>query len=97
MTMKIKIEEYLPLIKKIAGRYKDRGVELEDLIQEGFIGLMEAKNRYNENLNVPFFKYSIYWIKKQMIEAIMKNSRQKIHMNSGIIEIIEKIEMKMNF
>jgi len=97
MKMKIKIEEYLPLIKKIARRYKNKGVEIEDLIQEGFIGVIEAENRYREELNVPFFKYALYWIKKKMVEAIIKNSKQKIHVNLATIEIIEKNRRENEF
>jgi RNA polymerase sigma factor (sigma-70 family) len=52
--MEIKIEEYLPLIKKVAKGYRNKGVELEDLIQEGFIGLIEAKRRYKKEFNVSF-------------------------------------------
>ena len=35
-------QNYLPLVKSIASRYKGR-VSFEDLIQEGFLGLLEAK------------------------------------------------------
>ena len=88
--MEIKIEEYLPLIKKVAKGYKDKGVELEDLIQEGFIGLIEAKRRYKEEFNVSFSKYSLYWIKKQMVEAIIRNSKQKVHLDSRVFRIVEE-------
>jgi RNA polymerase sigma factor (sigma-70 family) len=88
--MEIKIEEYLPLIKKVAKEYKNKGVELEDLIQEGFIGLIEAKRRYKEEFNVSFSKYSLYWIKKQMVEAIIRNSKQKVHLDSRVFRIVEE-------
>jgi RNA polymerase nonessential primary-like sigma factor len=88
--MEIKIEEYLPLIKKVAKGYRNKGVELEDLIQEGFIGLIEAKRRYKEEFNVSFSKYSLYWIKKQMVEAIIRNSKQKVHLDSRVFRIVEE-------
>jgi len=56
---------YLPLIKSLAYKYKGNGVPLEDLIQEGFLGLLEAKSRFDPSKKVKFSTYAFYWIKKK--------------------------------
>ncbi|MCM8785759.1 MAG: sigma-70 family RNA polymerase sigma factor [Candidatus Omnitrophica bacterium] len=76
----IKIENYFPLVKKILKRYENKGVEKDDLFQEGVMGLIEAKNNYKYDMNVNFATYAQYWIKKYILKSIDKNRKQKISM-----------------
>lgn len=72
--MEIKIEEYLLLVRKTVKKYKNvsksLGIDDEDLFQEGCLGLIEAKNNYKSELNIPFSKYAIYWIRKYILKSI---------------------------
>lgn len=52
-------------IAKIAMKYQGRA-ELEDLKQEGYIGLCEAVRHYEPAANVPFINYAAFWIKQAM-------------------------------
>ncbi|RKY38599.1 MAG: RNA polymerase sigma factor, RpoD/SigA family, partial [Candidatus Omnitrophota bacterium] len=63
--MKNLYHDYLPLIKSVATRYKKERVSFEDLIQEGFLGLLEAKERFDSSKKVKFSTYAFYWIKKK--------------------------------
>lgn len=53
-----------------------------DMIEEGNIGLIEAVNRFDYGLNVPFSSYATWWIKKYIIAGIQDKSRMiKIPVN----------------
>jgi len=87
--------DYLPLIKSVASRYKKEGASFEDLVQEGFLGLLEAKERFDPSKKVKFSTYAFYWIKKKILEAIQKEriqSLDSVELNEEISEssIIEK-------
>ena len=55
---------HMPLAYAMAWRLKDCGVSLEDLRQEGCLGLCEAATRYNEQLGCRFATYASYWCRK---------------------------------
>ena len=81
------IQEYFPLVKSIANKYKHYGVPLEDLIQEGMIGLLEAEKNFDQNRNTKFSTYATYWIKKKIIKAIeqeKKCSPNSIELNENL-------------
>ena len=62
----------LKLVRGIACKYEDQGVEFDDLVQEGVIGLMRALLRYNPNRNVQFPLYAQWWINRALKDAIRK-------------------------
>ena len=87
--------DYLPLIKSIASKYKEKGVPFEDLVQEGFLGLLEAEKRFDPSKKVKFSTYAFYWIKKKILEAIQREKMQSldfVELNEEILEnlVIEK-------
>jgi RNA polymerase sigma-B factor len=53
------VEQYLPLVRKIASRYSGRGEPLEDLIQVGSIGLVLAIERFDVDRGVKFTTYAV--------------------------------------
>ena len=53
------VEENLPLVTAIASRYKNRGVEFEDLKQLGSIGLLKAIRRFDVDYGVCFSTYAV--------------------------------------
>lgn len=53
------IEENSPLIKSIIRRYKNKGVEYDDLYQLGSLGFVKAINNYSENFGVKFSTYAV--------------------------------------
>ena len=57
------VGEYLPLVKKIARGLARRSTDpVEDLIQVGSIGLLEAINRYETGHNTEFKTYAVHFI-----------------------------------
>lgn len=69
------IESHKKLIYKVANQYKHSGVPFEDLVQEGMIGLMEAKSHFDPTKNVKFSTYAVYWIKKRILNAISNEKK----------------------
>ena len=64
--------DYLQLIRNIAKRYVGRCgcLELDDLRQVGFIGLMEACQRYEPDKGAKFHTYAEYWIRNMILTEI---------------------------
>jgi len=63
---------YLPLAYKIAGRYRDKGVNIEELHSAGVTGLVLASRKFNPHRGA-FGSYAEYWIKGE-ITALFKSN-----------------------
>ena len=69
------VSRNLKLVVKIANRHIGQGVPIDDLIQEGNIGLMEAAGRYMPDTNARFASYASLWIRKRINEAVAQTGR----------------------
>jgi RNA polymerase sigma factor (sigma-70 family) len=65
-------EQYRPLIETQARKYVKYGISLEDLVQEGYIGLLEAAARFDPAQNASFETYAAFWIRKHLLQAVDK-------------------------
>ena len=66
---------HLPLVKKLADKFKGRGVDYDDLYQEGCYGLIEAVIRYDYTRGTPLGAYAYHWINKRLRKAILTQSK----------------------
>ena len=77
----ILIKKYEPLINKVALKMlpycKGNGLELEDLVQEGMIGLNHAIERYKEQEDILFFTYAKKCIERKIISVVVWSNRNK--------------------
>lgn len=71
------LESYKPLVISIARRYYLVGAEMDDLIQEGMIGLYKATLSYDEEKKSSFSNFASLCIKRQIQTAIKHNNRLK--------------------
>jgi RNA polymerase primary sigma factor len=69
------VEENLPLVIYFSKRYRDWGLELSDLIQEGTIGLLKAAERFDPQRGVRFSTYAAWWIRQALRRAIADRLR----------------------
>jgi len=56
------VERYLPRIVALGRRFRGPGVEVSDLVQEGWLALLEARRRFEPERGVPFWAYAVPWV-----------------------------------
>jgi RNA polymerase sigma-32 factor len=66
---------HLRYVARVARGYLGYGLPLNDLIQEGNVGLMKAVKRFDPALGVRLVSFAVHWIKAEIHEFVLKNWR----------------------
>ena len=96
----ILFNKYAPIITSYSNQYskyiKNIGLEVNDLIQEGMLGLNNAISTFNEDKDVLFYTYAITCIKRTIITAIVKANRQKNRPLNNSISFENDLDLSEN-
>lgn len=64
---------HLRLVVAMAGKFKGFGLPKADLVQEGYLGLLEAAARFDHERGVRFSTYASWWIRASMQDYVLRN------------------------
>ncbi|WP_207480183.1 RNA polymerase factor sigma-32 [Arenibaculum pallidiluteum] len=67
------VRSYTRLVVATASRFRNYGLPLGDLVQEGNVGLMQAASRFEPDREVRFSTYAAWWIRSAMQDYILRN------------------------
>src|SRR6266853_3190113 len=79
----------LRLVVNIGRSYTGKGLGLQDLIEEGNLGLLRAVEGFDPTMNTRFSTYASYWI-KQSIKRALINSAKTIRIPAYMVELLTK-------
>ncbi|PIQ96673.1 MAG: RNA polymerase subunit sigma [Nitrospinae bacterium CG11_big_fil_rev_8_21_14_0_20_56_8] len=68
------VKRNLKYVITVANRYRGCGLSLQDLIEEGNIGLIQAAKRFDPEKHVKFITYAVWWIKQAILHSLAEQS-----------------------
>ncbi len=68
------VRRNLKFVVSVANKYKGCGLSLQDLIEEGNIGLIQAAKRYDASRHVKFSTYAVWWLRQAIMHSLAEQS-----------------------
>jgi RNA polymerase primary sigma factor len=85
----------LRFVVSVAKQYQNQGLSLNDLINEGNIGLIKAATKFDETKGFKFISYAVWWIRQSILQALVEQTRLvRLPMNKATF--INKINKASN-
>ena len=85
------VQRNLKYVVSIANKYRGCGLSLQDLIEEGNIGIIQAAKKFDPSRKVKFITYAVWWIKQAIVDSLAAQARavrlpvkQAVKMHRGL-------------
>lgn len=96
------VEANMKFVAAVARNYQNQGLSVEDLVQEGAVGLQRAIEKFNTASPNRLISYAVWWIRQRMLVALSEQSRSfKLpprfgDLAMGIERARRRLEQKLN-
>ena len=85
------INSNLRFVVSVAKKFRGQGMPLEDLINEGNIGLMTAVDKFEPEKGYHFISYAVWWVRQSILKALAEQSRPvrlPLNRSNELIQIV---------
>jgi RNA polymerase sigma factor (sigma-70 family) len=90
------IEHCIPMVIRIAGNYHRHDFQLDDLVQEGMMGVLIALERFDLGRGVRFKTYANYWVRQSVGRSVLDRGR-KIRVPRHAMGMYSKVMKTRNY
>jgi RNA polymerase primary sigma factor len=89
------VKHNLRFVISVAKQYETKSIKLEDLINEGNVGLVMASSKFDPSRGFKFLTYGVWWIRRYILSYISENSKT-IRLPNNKINSLAKIKIEFN-